>query len=157
MEFRFVFIWLHLRNSKPPAPQPSHTRARALNRRGVLHTRRLLVKWQASSGGKDQRDRNLDIENNRHTTLCALFPVPRYWPRKSPKTTPVCRFNVAVLQYSNASTDETRLACITDNMAASRRYSTTLVMLPRTLDKRVWMLKLNLQHSLRSPLPNPLT
>ena len=25
------------------------------------------------SGGKDQRDGNLDVENNRHTTRCALF------------------------------------------------------------------------------------
>ena len=25
------------------------------------------------SGGKDQTDRNLDVENNRHTTRCALF------------------------------------------------------------------------------------
>ena len=30
-------------------------------------------------GGKDQRDRSLNVENNGHTTTrCALFPVPRY-------------------------------------------------------------------------------
>ena len=55
--------------------------------------------------GKDQRDRDLDVENNRHTTLhCTLFPVPRIRPPKSPETTPVCRFTVAA-----------------DNTAASRR------------------------------------
>jgi len=30
------------------------------------------------SSGKDLTDRNLDVENNRHTTCCAVFPVPRY-------------------------------------------------------------------------------
>jgi len=30
------------------------------------------------SGGKDRTDCNLDTENNRHITHCALFPVPRY-------------------------------------------------------------------------------
>ena len=30
------------------------------------------------SGGKDLTDRNLDVENNKHTTRCTLFLVPRY-------------------------------------------------------------------------------
>jgi len=53
------------------------------------------------SGGKDQRDRGLDVENNRHTTpCCTSFRVPRIRPPKSL----VCRFTVA-----------------TDNTAASRQ------------------------------------
>jgi len=48
------------------------------------------------SGGKDQRGRGLDVENNRHTTpRGTLFPVPRIRPPKSPETTPVCHFTVA--------------------------------------------------------------
>jgi len=119
--------------------------------------RRLLAKWQASSGGKDRTDRNLDIEKNRIPRRYALRFIPdsQIFDHVSRLRQPVCCVNVAVLQYSNASAVETRLACITDNMAVShRRHQFSHA---RTLDKRVWMLKLNSQHRVRSPLPNPLT
>ena len=67
------------------------------------HTATAVEMTGECSGGKDQRDRGLDVENNRHSTpRCALFPVPRIEPPKSRETTPVCRFSVAA-----------------DNMAAS--------------------------------------
>jgi len=74
------------------------------------------------SGGKDQRDRGLDVENNRHTMpRGALFPVPRIRPPpKSPETTPVCRFTAAA-----------------DNMAGQRRAGGTNLVMLHSVDQCV--------------------
>ena len=67
------------------------------------------------SGSKDQTDRNLDIENNRHTTallrIAVYYRPPDIRPPKSSATRPVCRFTVAMLQCSDVGADKTRPAC----------------------------------------------
>jgi len=159
MEFRFVFIWLRLRNSKPPAPQASCTCAIPEQEGRCTHTATGDCWWnnRRVAAVKIRQIAILTSETIGilRVALCSRSPDIR--PRKSSETTPICRVNVAMLQYSNASADETRLACITDSMAVSRRRHQFIVMLPRTLDKRVRMLKLNSRHRLSSPLPNPLT
>ena len=106
-------------------------------------TRWLLMEWQANVMAA------IGI-------LCiALYSqFPDIGPPKSPETRPVLRFSVAVRRCSNAGTDEMRPTCIANNMAVSCHSGTSLV---HTLDQCVWMLKLNSQHWLRSPLLNPLS
>jgi len=95
------FVWfsfalcLRTGNLKPPLPTFTQ-RGRPGQEGRRTHTVTTGKMTGECSGGKDQRDHGLDIENNRHTPpRGALFPVPRIRPPKSPETTPVCRFTVA--------------------------------------------------------------
>jgi len=95
---------------------------------------------------------------NEFACACRFIPSP------SPVTTPAWVF-VAARVRSRASIfwcqrrrNETRVHHRQyGSVAPAAPIYLNLVMLPRTLDKRIWMLKLNSQHRLRSPLPNPLT
>jgi len=104
------FVWfsfalcLRTGNSKPPPPTLTQRAGPGQEGRHT-HMATTVEMTGECGGGKDQRDRGLDVGNNRHTTpRGALFPVPRIRPPKSPETRPVCHFTVAA-----------------DNMAASRR------------------------------------
>jgi len=114
-EFRFV--WLRLRNSKPPAPQPLRTRACPWQevRCTCMATGDCWWndRWVAAVKIREIAGLTLETIGILRVELYSRSQDIR--PRKSPETTPVCRVTVAVLRYSDASADETRLTYITDN------------------------------------------
>ena len=97
------------------------------------------------SAGKDQRDRGLDVESNRHTTpLCALFPVPRIRPPKSPETRPVCRFTVAhVLMPAPTKRD---LRAVANTASLRRRHQFSHASLSRSTRNLIPAMKTGWRH-----------
>jgi len=159
-EFRFVFVWLRLRNSKPPPPQPLRTRACPGQEERCTHTAAGDCWWN------DRRVAAVKIKEIAILTLKTIGILrislysrsPDIRPRKSPET------NTCLPRQCSCAPVFYSMPALTkwDSRASPTIWQrctggTNSVMLPRTLDKRVWMLKLNSQHRLRSPLPNPLT
>jgi len=101
------------------------------------------------SGGRRQSAINaiLTLKTIGRLRVELYFRSSDIWPPKSPETRPVCGFTVAVpVQCCNvaAPTKRDPPRAVAQQYGSQRRAGgTNLVMLSRTLDQRVRMLKLN--------------